>query len=83
MACAGGVRVLDTRWFRCVYCLLSWVWLGTVHQSPSLVRYGLSVKDDMWFGELTEPASCDTPVPQPLSVVNSVKAWNLQVSEGR
>jgi len=23
------------------------VWLGTVHQSPSLVRYELSVKDDM------------------------------------
>jgi len=34
-------------------------------------------------GELAELARCDTPVPQPLSVVNSVKAWNLQVSEGR
>jgi len=26
-------------------------------------------------GELAKPARCDTPVPQPLSVVNSVKAW--------
>jgi len=25
-------------------------------------------------GMLTEPARCDTPVPQPLSVMNSVKA---------
>jgi len=26
---------------------------------------------------LAEPARCDTPVPQPLSVVNNVKAKNL------
>jgi len=26
---------------------------------------------------LAEPARCDTPVPQPLSVVNSVKAKKL------
>jgi len=29
-------------------------------------------------GELAKPARCDTPVPQPLSVVNSVKAWKCQ-----
>ena len=29
-------------------------------------------------GMLAEPARCDTPVPQPLSVVNSVKAWKCQ-----
>jgi len=26
------------------------------------------------IGKLVEPARCDTPVPQPLSVMNSVKA---------
>ena len=29
-------------------------------------------------GGLAKPARCDTPVPQPLSVVNSVKAWKCQ-----
>ena len=29
-------------------------------------------------GELAKSARCDTPVPQPLSVVNSVKAWKCQ-----
>ncbi|QCD78916.1 hypothetical protein DEO72_LG1g2552 [Vigna unguiculata] len=34
-------------------------------------------------GELAKPARCDTPVPQPLSVMNSVKALKCQkVSEG-
>jgi len=31
------------------------------------------------------PARCSTPVPQPLSVMNNVKAWNLNrfvTSEG-
>ena len=45
-----------------------------VHQSPSLVRYELSVKGDMcWYDKMAEPAGCDTLVPQPLSVMNSVK----------
>ena len=30
------------------------------------------------MGEPAKPARCDTPVPQPLSVVNSVKAWKCQ-----
>ncbi|QCD93788.1 hypothetical protein DEO72_LG5g1864 [Vigna unguiculata] len=34
-------------------------------------------------GKPAETARCDTPVPQPLSVMNSVKAYNLQLSEGR
>jgi len=29
-------------------------------------------------GELAKPARCDTPVPQPLSVMNSVKALKCQ-----
>jgi len=29
-------------------------------------------------GELAKLARCGTPVPQPLSVVNSVKAWKCQ-----
>ena len=34
---------------------------------------------------LARPARCDTPVPQPLSVRNSVKAWypnKFRVGEG-
>ena len=29
-------------------------------------------------GKLAKPARCDTPVPQPLSVMNSVKAMKCQ-----
>ena len=44
-----------------------------VHQSPSLGRYRCRSRVicvDMLVG----PARCGTPVPQPLSVMNSVKA---------
>jgi len=34
-------------------------------------------------GMLAEPARCGTPVPQPLSVMNSVKAKKWLSSEGR
>jgi len=27
-----------------------------------------------WYDKMAEPAGCDTLVPQPLSVMNSVKA---------
>ena len=57
------------------------VWLGTVHQSPSLVRYGLSSRM-ICADKLAEPARCDTPVPQPLSVVNSVKAKKVITVRG-
>jgi len=55
-----------------------------VHQSPSLGRYRCRSRVicvDMLAGS----AGCGTPVPQPLSVMNSVKAKGdkrLMVGEG-
>ena len=44
-----------------------------VHQSPSLGRYRCRSRV-ICVGLLTGSAGCGTPVPQPLSVMNSVKA---------
>jgi len=59
-----------------MHCLLIWSSLARCGTPvPSLVRYELSVKGDMcWYDKMAEPARCDTPVPYPLSVMNSVKA---------
>ena len=67
---------------RFIIILLSW--LGVVHQSPSLDRHRCRSRVicvDMLVG----PARCGTPVPQPLSVMNIVKAKGekgLMVGEG-
>ena len=57
------------------YCFITtWSsWLGVVHQSPSLGRYRCRSRV-IYVGTLTGSAGCGTPVPQPLSVMNSVKA---------
>ena len=55
-----------------------------VHQSPNLSRYGCRSRV-ICVGMLTGSAGCSTPVPQPLSVMNSVKANDderLMVGEG-
>ena len=44
-----------------------------VHQSPSLGRYRCRSRV-ICVDMLAGPARCGTPVPQPLSVMNSVKA---------
>ena len=67
---------------RFVIILLSW--LGVVHQSPSLDRHRCRSRV-ICVDMLAGPARCDTLVPQPLSVMNSVKAkgekW-LMAGEG-
>ena len=55
-----------------------------VHQSPSLDRHRCRSRV-MCVDMLAGPARCGTPVPQPLSVMNSVKAKGekeLMVGEG-
>ena len=56
--------------------------LGVVHQSPSLGRYRCRSRVicvDMSAGS----ARCGTPVPQSLSVVNSVKANRRERDDDR
>jgi len=55
-----------------------------VHQSPSLDRHRCRSRV-MCVDMLAGPARCGTPVPQPLSVMNNVKAKGekgLMVGEG-
>jgi len=56
---------------RFIIILLSW--LGVVHQSPSLDRYRCRSRVICVY-MLAGPTRCGTSVPQPLSVINSVKA---------
>jgi len=51
--------------------------LGVVHQSPSLCRCIYSGKGWEVLVCCVRPPRCSIPVPQPLSVMNSVKAWNI------
>jgi len=55
---------------RFIIMLLSW--LGVVHQSPNLDRH--RCRSRVICDVLAGPARCDLPVPQPLSVMNIVKA---------
>jgi len=59
-------------------------WLGVVHQSLNLGRYWCRSRV-ICVGMLTGSVGCCTPVPQSLSVMNSVKAKGdkrLMVGEG-
>jgi len=66
------------------FTIISLSWLGVVHQSPSLGRYRCRSRVicvDMLAGSIR----CGTHVPQPLSVMNSVKAKGkkgMMASEG-
>ena len=68
--------------YRFITILLSW--LGVVHQSPSLGRYRCRSRV-ICIDMLARPARCGTAVPQPLSVMNNVKAKDekgLMAGEG-
>jgi len=52
--------------------------LGAVHQFPNLCRWRHSGKGFGSKSSFFGPPRCSTPVPQPLSVMNSVKAKLLR-----
>jgi len=60
-------------WYGDRFIIILLSWLGVVHQSPSLDRHRCWLRV-ICVDMLAELARCDTPVPQPLSVMNSVKA---------
>ena len=68
----GYLNVLSYR-YGDRFTIISLSWLGVVHQSPSLGRYRCRSRV-ICVDMLARPTRCGRPVPQPLSVMNSVKA---------